>query len=367
MKTGAHVTIKDVARRAACSPAVVSTVVNGARGNTVVGAHMRQRVLCAARELSYRPHFASRSLVRRRAQTIGVYIPSDGASSIGYPYEAAILRGIERACRERKYDLLAINLGGDHLPDQCAHKFAEQRIDGLLLLHVAHDAPWVAPLAAANLNIAGVNYYGPVQGIDTINFDDRAATRLAVSHYISLGHRAIGYIGSLSAYPGPGERRRRQGFEAAMREAGLAMEPGWIIDESDPKLGKRIGAAQTLETADLALEAILSLPPQRRPTAWVTHNDMIAIPLLQRLCSAGIRVPEEVSVIGIDDHEFCRYSTPPLSSIRQPLEAMGARAANLVVERAATEEANIAPVHELFEPELVARASTAAPAGRTPI
>ena len=353
-------TIKDVAREAGCSTAVVSTVVNRARGNVVVSSETRLRVMVAATRLGYRPHFASRSLVRQRAQTIGVFIPCGGAS-IGYPYEAAILRGIEGACRAREYDLLAINLGGEHAPDLCAHKFAEQRIDGLLLLHVAHDASWVAPLAAAHRNIAAVNYYGPVQAIDTITFDDRAATRLAVAHLLALGHRAIGYIGRLSAHPGPGERLRRQGFETAMREAALAVDPAWIIDEAEPELSRRIGACQTAEPTDVALEAILSLPLRRRPTAWVTHNDMVAIPLLQRLQGAGIRVPTDVSVIGIDDHEFCRYTTPALSSIRQPLEAMGARAADLVVGRAEAENLDSPTVHELFEPEFITRGSTAAP------
>jgi len=326
----------------------------------VVSSETRLRVMGAAARLGYRPHFASRSLVRQRAQTIGVFIPCDGAS-IGHPYEAAILRGIESACRSREYDLLAINLGGEHAPDLCAHKFTEQRIDGLLLLHVAHDASWVAPLAAAHSNIAAVNYYGPVRGIDTINFDDQAATRLAVSHLFLLGHRAIGYIGRLSPHPGPGERLRREGFEAAVRESGLTIDPDWVIDESAPAFSQRVQAAQPPEAADLALECILALPPQRRPTAWVTHNDMVAIPLLQRLKGAGIRVPEDVSVIGIDDHEFCRYTTPALSSVRQPLEAMGARAAKLVVARAEAEGLDCPTMHELFEPELITRGSTSAP------
>lgn len=356
------ITIKDVARQAGCSPAVVSTVVNRARGNVVVSDETRQRVLAAAAQLGYRPHFASRSLVRQRAQTIGVYIPFAGAS-IGYPYEAAILRGIEGACRARQYDLLAINLGGDHSPDLCGHKFTEQRIDGLLLLHVAHNATWVAPLAAANRNIAAVNYYGPVRGIDTINFDDRAATQLAVSHLRTLGHRAIGYVGRLAPHPGPGERLRREGFVAAVRAAGLTLDADWVIDESVPAFNRRDSAGEPPAPTDIALETILSQPPQRRPTAWVTHNDMVAIPLLQRLQSAGIRVPEDVSVIGIDDHEFCRYSTPTLSSIRQPLEAMGARAAELVVGRALTEELDCPTRHELFEPTLITRGSTAAPTG----
>ena len=353
-------TIKDVAREAGCSTAVVSTVVNRAHGNVVVSDETRQRVITAAARLGYRPHFASRSLVRQRAQTIGVFIPCGGAS-IGYPYEAAILRGIEGACRAREYDLLAINLGGEHAPDLCAHKFTEQRIDGLLLLHVAHDASWVAPLAAAHRNIAAVNYYGPVRAIDTITFDDQAATRLAVANVLSLGHRTIGYIGRLSPFPGPGELLRRVGFETAIHESGLIMDPGWMIDESDPSCNQRVHAAQPPEAADLALECILALPPHRRPTAWVTHNDMVAIPLLQRLQGAGIRVPTDVSVIGIDDHEFCRYTTPALSSIRQPLEAMGARAADLVVGRAEAENLDSPTVHELFEPEFITRGSTAAP------
>ena len=358
--TARAATIADVAKAAGCSTAVVSCVLNGARGNIRVGAATRERVRTAARALSYRPSFASRSLVLRRSHTLGVYVPPWPGASLGFTYESTLLIGVEAACREAGYDILAINLGGQHTPEVCAHKLAERRIDGLILFHVAHDVDWVDPLGREHANVAAVNYYGPCRTIDVIRFDDTAAVSMAVEHLARMGHRHIAYLDTLYPGNGPGEALRRTGFAAAMRHMGLTARDAWILAEDHPT---RLAAFELPEPERMGHIGrwVLAQPPYERPTAWITHDDTIAVPLVKFMTRNGIAVPADVSVVGIDDSNICRYSDPELTSIRQPLIRMGHWAARRVIARATPSAPPLPCVLELAEPEWIERGSAAPP------
>lgn len=361
---GNPVTIKDVARRAGCSPAVVSTVVNGAKGNTMVGARTRQRVLRAARELGYRTNFASRSLVRRRTSTLGIYIPPSPWSGLGFSYDDTILRGVETACRASDHDLLLINMTGTLGPQVCLDKFAERRIDGLVLIHAEPGSPWIGDLVAAGRNVVAVDYSNPEPGLDAVVFDNAAAGRLAVEHLVSLGHRRIGFIGSCRQPPSLDGLLRQQGFLEAMAAHGLPVRPAWVFDhhllERPLRPQDEVCQAEGLAGA----RHIVSLGP-RGPTAWIAYADLVAVNVLSGLRTAGKRVPLELSVMGVDDSEWCRVATPPLASLRHPLEEMGRAAVELLVARSAAGGSRTSGRlprvgrHVIFQPELVARESTA--------
>ncbi len=355
-------TIADVAAAAGCSTAVVSHVLNGSRGNIGAGAATRQRVLRAARRLAYRPHFAGRSLARQRSQTLGVYAPPCAGASLGHAYEAAILAGVESACRAAAYDILAVNIGGLESPGSCARKLAERRIDGLILFHVPHDASWVAPLCEMCTNVAAVNYYGPCAALDTINFDDVRAASLAVERLAAIGHRRLGFLGAPHPFGGPGEALRREGFVAALRRLGADGAEDWILDAGHPGIVASFALPEEEERVAAAGKLILASPRSRRPTAWVCYNDAVAVMLLKFMHGAGVAVPGEVSIVGIDDSEMCRCTFPELASVRQPLAGMGRRAAFRVIARA-TGNAPPERVHELVAPEWVGRGSAAAPEG----
>lgn len=370
MTIGRQATIEDVSRLAGCSKGVVSAVVNKAKGNIAVSEATRQRVLDAAKQLGYRPNFASRCLIRRSTHTIGIYVPPESYASIGYSYEARILRGVERACREHSYDMLALNLGGSVDPVQCAGRLAEGRVDGLLLLHVQHYADWLESLLQKTHSVVAVNYYGPVKALTTINFNDRAASALAVKHLASLGHRRIGYVSAATHDLGPGQILRHQGFMDAMAEQNLSVDPRWIWDLSSEAAKKN---PLDIEQEGIAgADYMLTLDPGVRPTALVFYDDAMAALALQRLAERGVRVPQEMSVIGIDDSEVAALLYPKLSSVRQPLEDMGYRAATLLIGRASRskrDDKGSAPVvstdgnRELCAPTMVPRQSSgAAPA-----
>lgn len=364
---GIRTTLKDVARAAQCSTAVVSTVINNAKGNTNVSPEMRERVIRTARMLGYRPNFASQSLVRRSTRTIGVYVPPGSGSSFAYRYESAIIRGIERVCQERSYDLLAINLGGNTTPEDCFDRFTERRIDGLVLLHLHPDADeWIRPLLDRHPRVVSVNYYGSVSRLATVNFDDHAATAAAVRHLAELGHRNIGYIGPGLLDPGPGAALRYRGFVDTMRSLGLPVSPRWLWDRNNPDARMPAEDIDLFISGEVAVDDLLALPRAEMPTALVCYGDVTAIHAVRQLKRRGLSVPGDVSVVGVDDIELCRYVDPPLTTIRQPLEDMGARAAGLLFERglerpAADERPAAANPPELAPATLVVRDSTAPP------
>ncbi|MGI5870119.1 MAG: LacI family DNA-binding transcriptional regulator [Kiritimatiellia bacterium] len=360
--------LKDIAEKVGCSIAVVSHVVNNSSGNISCRQELRERILRVARELDYAPHYASRALKRQHAFTIGVYIPPRAGSSMGFAYESTILMGIERVCREKAYDLLVISTG-DGPPDvECANKLNARRVDGLILLHVEEDSEWVFPLVARNCNVVAVNYYGAAD-LDTIKFDDAAASAMAVAELHKLGHRRIGYIGAMHPHAGTGAAARLEGFLAQCREFGIDAGPDIVFDESFPgSLTLQRGTIHESEIAKQIAAAIRAMPVGERPTALVGYSDYYAMHVMRALYNVGIVCPEQISVVGIDGSSVCLCTTPQLSSVTQPLSAMGGEAARFVIERAERQQPlgkgaleNNDRWLRCAQPTYIARESTAVP------
>jgi LacI family transcriptional regulator len=354
------VTIRDVALAAGVSRPAVSVALNASKGNTRVSDETRRRVQTIAAQLGYRPHFASRSLARRRAQSLGVFVEPSEWAGLGFDYEGSILKGVEAVCREHDYDIVAINLGGDQTPESCGHKFEEKRIDGLLLLHVQSNAQWVAPLCALHHNVATVNYYGPCRGLDILNFDNVAAGRLAVRHLADMGHRRLGYLGSLDTYTGLGTEQRRNGLLTEVAALGLECRPEWILDPPNRAFMAANEALPYAERFAAAADVIANL---RRdgPTAWLAYCDIIAVRVCRWLSRRGLRIPRDLSLMGIDNAQYSEFHDPSLSTVQQPFSEMGAQAAELLIRRAEQGFVECPHTLQLSAPALVVRESTAAP------
>ena len=228
-----NVTLKTVAETAGCSIAVVSTVLNGARGNTKFSASVRQRILDVAAELGYHPNFASRSLKTRRSMTLGIYVQPKRWRSLSNDYEMAIFRGAEQAARDRRYNLLVLNISSRELPESCAEKIAEARIDGVILIHSDSNAEWIDRLLQVSTNIVAIDQPDAQTGRRRVVFDTRAALELAVKELVKAGHRRIGFAGGCLAELPRDSFLREEAFRACQRN-GLC--------DSDPALtstGKR--------------------------------------------------------------------------------------------------------------------------------
>lgn len=364
-----NVGLKDVARQARCSIGVVSTVLNGASGNIVVGKETRQRVQQVAKELGYRPNFAARSLVRRSTRTLGIYImPNSPSTNLGNAYEGQIINGIETVCDAYDYDLLLINLGGHKTPERCLHQIAERRADGLILIRVDGSPDWLKDLRQACSRIVLVDSMEPDPRIPAVCFDNLAAMRLAVEHLAGLGHRRIGFLGTCLQPPVMSSAFRQQAFVQFIEETGLAWSSQWIHDGSVMRSASFNPAAfHCQQEACLGARYFMSLP-EPRPTALVAYNDLVAASACKELRKLGVRVPEQMSIVGLGNVPVSEYCEPALTTLSQPMYEMGRRAAELLIgdpaDAAAQPPGRCSPhtPHELFEPQLVLRQSTAPPA-----
>ena len=353
-RSSKRATLADVAKRAGCSIALVSKVVNGSNSNCGASPSLTKKITEAVRELDYQPSFASQSLARQSTRTIGVYVPGAKAASFADTYEGELLRGVEQACQAHGFDWLAINFGGEAAPHACRERLAQRRIDGLLLLHVAHDVDWIAPLIQQGSRIAAVNFFGDVPGLFKVNFDGAAAVRLAVRHLLELGHRRIAYLGVLTDH-GPGAWERAEAYRLAMGEAGQPVRSGMLIDHANPDLV----SGHEIEGFEAGVERGMSSLFERSrddwPTAVVCYSDYTALRLIGRCHDAGIDVPGDISIVGIDNTSTCELIRPRLTSVAQPLGAMGRRAALRLIDPAAVDAA------PGFVPHLVVRGSSGPP------
>ena len=333
-------TLKDVAARAGVS---ISTAARLLRGDPalVVRPATRARVELAAAELAYRPNGVARGLRTRRSGSLAVLLP-DPQNIMWSP----MLRGIERIAATHGYLVVVADAHGPTLdPDQLGRLVLERRIDGLLAAFARVHDDLIEQLAGRGLPLLPVNSRSDnVPGSATM--DDAGGSRLAVRHLAALWHRRIGFLGGrLDTDVG---RRREAGYREEMLAAGLG------IDETTVREGDFTEGVATEIASQL-----LDLPEDRRPTAIYTVSLPTALGLLTAAHVAGVRIPDDLSVVTMDDHDIMAHLDPPLTAIRMPMAEMGEMAAAMLLE--AMEGAHLRHAVTEGAPELVVRSSTSAP------
>jgi LacI family transcriptional regulator len=339
-----RITHRDVATRAGVSPAVVSYVINN--GPRATSASARERVLRAIEELDYHPHAFARGLRSQRTHTVGFlardYSPLDLFVS---PYSAGVLTGLTAELKERGYYLLVHPLLIGEDLDPIAALLRSGRLDGLVVRLVESSAAANDALLEliASARIPCVCLEQPPDhrfGFDSVVFDSAAGAYAATAYLIGKGHRRIGHLQGDPQYDSARERRR--GYERALREAGFPIDLELIRGDSwDPA------------TADAAVEALRGLADP--PTAIFAANDNLAFRALGILRVAGLRVPEDVALVGFDDIPLAREMVPPLTTVRLPLVEIGRRASRRVLQMIESNTRTSAGQADVIVPELVQR------------
>jgi LacI family repressor for deo operon, udp, cdd, tsx, nupC, and nupG len=303
--------IVDVARRAGVS---VATVSRALRDMPNVSHATRDRVLKAAADLQYAASPLASGLVTGRVRSVGVILPYAGRW-----FFAEVVRGIEEALREDGYDLvLHVLADGRRRRDFFSSLPVRRRVDAVVLVALPLDHREIELLRSLGLPMACVAE--PMSGVHGERIDNAAAARLAVQHLVNLGHRWIACIGGdldgPERFSVPG--LRTEGYRQAMTGAGLTVRSDW---ERDGRF--------TAQGGELAMTALLS-QPGGRPTAVFCQSDEMAFGALRALRRTGLRCPDDVSIVGVDDHELAE--TFDMTTVAQPVAGQGAAAARWVVK-----------------------------------
>ncbi|MFH0963598.1 MAG: LacI family DNA-binding transcriptional regulator [Planctomycetota bacterium] len=324
--------LRDIARLSNVS---ISTVSKALSGTGTISAETRKRIQAVADQMRYRPSQAARTLATGRREAIG-FVSEEGYGPT-QEWTLRTLFGLTRALEERGYHTMLFYREPSEkvLPSMVLRR----SVDGVVL-----DTRWATGLLEhleeIGIPFVSANALEEVQG-DAVFPDDAHAARIATEHLLALGHRRIAYVCARTPHIQWIHAKRWSGFVEAMSRAGLAANPG----------GGELATYDELVERELARDS--------RPTALVCFDDEDAGQIMQRLKARGIRVPEDMSVVGQNDMDFCRWLEPALTTVKLPFEEVGAEAGKMVLERIETPERLARQV--LLKGELVVRGSTAPP------
>ncbi len=330
------ITLKSVAERVGLTPSTVSAVLNNSSASHSVPERTKKRILAAVRDLNYRPNFFARSLRVNRTYTIGVIL-----EEIGDAYGSLVISGIERYLREQNFFFLTV--AHRHDPKLLATYSAmlqDRGVEGFITVDTFLTEEPPLPTVA----VAG---HRRIKDVTNIVLDHRHAASLALKHLVDLGHERIAFMKG-STVSVDSDDRWNAICEVATK-LGIHMRPELIVqlegDDPTPNLGYPF-ARQLLAR-------------KQTFTALFAYNDISAIGSISAFQEAGLRVPDDVSVVGFDDIQGAVYVNPPLTTVKQPLQKMGEIAARTLLDRI---EARAKYIPEIaIEPELVVRRSTASP------
>lgn len=326
------VTIRDVAREAGVSTITVSRALSSTHAGKVSPA-TRARVLEAARRLGYRPNIAARALKAQRTLQYGLVVPYVHRS-----YLPDVVQGVQDVATAHDYScLLYLTTFQRDVEYQAFQRLISKGVDGVIWLPGPKPSAELAALAGTIPVVQLL--YKEIQTLPAVLVDQRFGAYTATRHLLELGHTRIGCL----MVPDRHGEERLRGFETAMRDAGLAPDPVWMLPD-----GTWESAYRAMREAGNATD---------RVTAWLCYSDTVALAAARALRERGFAVPSDVSVVGFDDAESSRYAEPPLTTVAIPKSEAGEQAMQLLLQQIAGEEA----ADRVLRPYLIVRSSTAPP------
>ncbi len=337
------VSIKDVARAAGVSHPTVSRAL---RGSPLVLPGTAQQIQRTAEAMGYKPSAVARSLVTQKSWTIGVVV-----ASIADPFYGEVASGIEEVASANGYSVILANSPIDPAREVAVvRSLQEHRVDGILVTASRVGELYISISSEMRIPIVLINNQHDGEFVYSVSIDNVGGAFAATMHLIELGHKHIAYLGDSLGFQT--DKERFAGYRKALARHGISFN-------------KELAASSNglPEESAEAVRELLSL--KKPPTAIFCYNDMSALGAIEAARSKGLRVPEDLSIVGFDDVFFSRYLQPPLTTVRQPKQEMGRNAMNILLSLLAGD----APKKQVcVHGELIVRSSTKSPLakGRAP-
>jgi LacI family transcriptional regulator len=331
-------TLEDIARSAGVSRSTVSRVING---DPKVSPATREHVLEILNRVNFQPNLAARGLANGRTSILGLVIPAGVAEIFADPYFPLLIQGVNLACNARDYSVMLWLAEPEYERRMINRILHNGLVDGVIVSSTLMDDPLVQALHASKLPFILAGHH-PFLEVNSLDVDNRAGGQAATAHLLRLGRQRIATItGPRNMFAG---EDRYQGYLDALRQRGVPIRPELVVEGDFTEGGGFRG-----------MQALLA---QGEVDAVFAASDQMAYGALRALHAAGRRVPEDVAVVGFDDLPPSAHTDPPLTTVRQPIQRMGALVAETLIDL--IRHPNPQPRHTVLPTELVIRASCGA-------
>lgn len=334
------VTINDVARAAGISKSTVSQYLNGRF--EFMSYETRQRIAQVIAEMEYRPNALARSLKQKKTHTVAAVV-----SSILNPFMTNTIRGAEDYCKENGFNLILCNADDDSAQELAyIQTLASKQIDGIIISTTGLNNAALQALNLSGTPVVLFSRHVPDIGVDTVSVNNRMGIDLGIRHLMAHGHRRIAFfVLPHSKSPVTPRRDRAQAYCDLIREYGLPYRPEWLLETINDEANLAIKLDELFHAgAD-------------RPSALFGANDLMTMSLVRVLANKGLRIPQDMAVLGFDDWEWAPYLQTPITVVSQPSYEMGRRAMERLIMRIRGNSAEMPPVLEQYEPKLIVRRS----------
>ncbi|TJY42249.1 LacI family transcriptional regulator [Cohnella pontilimi] len=319
-------TLKDIAEKVGVSISTVSRVINNDTSRSV-SEETRDKIWDEARKLGYQPNAWAQKLAKglksepSRAGKVGCIVSVPHAK-FSYPYFSEVLKGIEQGLNERHVHLSFVHtLDEFHDPKILQNVLVKGQVDGLIVLGgIPHEVYQLVKAKVQTLIGIDVNDHS----VTTVQIDRFEASKAAVKHLITKGHTRIGFIGGVGLARDLSKEKRFRGYKYAMTEAGLDINPDWILD-----------ADWQIETSYQLMTELIAANRDRNnlPTAMFVASDVMAIAAIRAASEQGLRIPHDLAIFGFDNIDVSQYTEPSLSTVHIPKFEIGHTAASMLIDR----------------------------------